>query len=165
MHQTLDPCNPATREFVSGRPATERADHPAVWDEAVSRAYAVAYRMTGSVADAEAATTDALLRVGRFDAARLYQLTVRAVLDLRRTRPTDWEGTADPETPDGGRSNRLETAIAALPPIYRDPLVLTDVERLSDAEVADLLGLTIPAVRSRLHRARLRLCAALRDAE
>jgi RNA polymerase sigma-70 factor (ECF subfamily) len=164
MRQTLDLCSPATRESGSGRPATERADQLAVSNEAVSRAYAVAYRMTGSASVAEAATTEALLRAGRpFDPARVYQLAVRAVLDLRRTRPTDRDEPAVAEAPAGDRSSRLEAAIAALPPPYRDPFVLADVERLPVPVVGELLGMTVPAVKSRLHRARMLLCAALRD--
>jgi RNA polymerase sigma-70 factor, ECF subfamily len=49
----------------------------------------------------------------------------------------------------------IESAIAALPPIYRDVFVLADVEELPNAEIGELLGLSLPAVKSRLHRARL----------
>jgi RNA polymerase sigma-70 factor (ECF subfamily) len=49
----------------------------------------------------------------------------------------------------------LEQAIAALDPMYREVLVLRDVEGLSAPEVGEIMGLTIEAVKSRLHRARL----------
>jgi RNA polymerase sigma-70 factor (ECF subfamily) len=49
----------------------------------------------------------------------------------------------------------LRDAIAELDPMYREVLVLRDVEGLSAAEVADVLGLTVEAVKSRLHRARV----------
>lgn len=49
----------------------------------------------------------------------------------------------------------LDAAIAALEPMYREVLVLRDVEGLSAPEVAEALGLTVQAVKSRLHRARL----------
>jgi RNA polymerase sigma-70 factor (ECF subfamily) len=49
----------------------------------------------------------------------------------------------------------LAGAIAALEPMYREVLVLRDVEGLRAAEVADVLGLSVEAVKSRLHRARL----------
>ncbi len=49
----------------------------------------------------------------------------------------------------------LDGAIAALEPKYREVLLLRDVEGLSAPEVASLLGLTVEAVKSRLHRARL----------
>jgi RNA polymerase sigma-70 factor, ECF subfamily len=48
----------------------------------------------------------------------------------------------------------LGKAIAALEPMYRDVLLLRDVEGLTAAEVAETLGLTVDAVKSRLHRAR-----------
>jgi RNA polymerase sigma-70 factor (ECF subfamily) len=49
----------------------------------------------------------------------------------------------------------LETAIAGLDPMYREVLVLRDVEGLTAPEVAEVMGLTVEAVKSRLHRARV----------
>jgi RNA polymerase sigma-70 factor, ECF subfamily len=49
----------------------------------------------------------------------------------------------------------IENAIAQLPEMYRDVLVLADVEQLPNAEIADMLELGLAAVKSRLHRARL----------
>lgn len=58
-------------------------------------------------------------------------------------------------------SARLEDAIAALPMPQRQVLVMRDVEGLSAAEVAGVLGIGERAVKSRLHRARLNVRAAL----
>jgi RNA polymerase sigma-70 factor (ECF subfamily) len=49
----------------------------------------------------------------------------------------------------------LRDAIAALEPMYRETLVLRDVEGLSAPEVAQIMGVSVEAVKSRLHRARL----------
>lgn len=49
----------------------------------------------------------------------------------------------------------IEKAIADLPEIYRDVYVLADVEGLPNAEIGTMLGLSLPAVKSRLHRARM----------
>jgi RNA polymerase sigma-70 factor (ECF subfamily) len=49
----------------------------------------------------------------------------------------------------------IDAAIAALEPMYREVLLLRDVEGLSAKEVAEVLGITEQAVKSRLHRARL----------
>ncbi|BDG10515.1 sigma-70 family RNA polymerase sigma factor [Anaeromyxobacter paludicola] len=49
----------------------------------------------------------------------------------------------------------LEAAIAALQPMYREVLLLRDVEGLTAPEVAEILGLSVDAVKSRLHRARV----------
>jgi RNA polymerase sigma-70 factor (ECF subfamily) len=54
----------------------------------------------------------------------------------------------------------LARAIAGLAPVYREVIVLRDVEGLTAPEVAEVLGITVDAVKSRLHRARL----AVRDA-
>jgi RNA polymerase sigma-70 factor (ECF subfamily) len=47
--------------------------------------------------------------------------------------------------------------MARLAPMYRDVFVLADVEQLPNAAVGELLGLSLAAVKSRLHRARLML--------
>lgn len=49
----------------------------------------------------------------------------------------------------------LERGIRALEPIYREVLLLRDVEGLTALEVAEVLGVSVQAVKSRLHRARL----------
>ncbi len=49
----------------------------------------------------------------------------------------------------------LEEAIGALDPRYREVLLLRDVEGLTAPEVAEVLGVSVQAVKSRLHRARL----------
>ena len=117
----------------------------------------------------------------------LHRVTVNAVLVLRRRRAAARErqfpddgaeaghagtgrrgvpaGTPDAAALAAERRARLEAAVAALPPAYRDPFVLSDVERLSNAEVGDMLGLSVPAVKSRHHRARLMLRDALRGYE
>jgi RNA polymerase sigma-70 factor (ECF subfamily) len=51
----------------------------------------------------------------------------------------------------------LESAIQALEPPYRSVFVLRDMEDLSTEETAEALGLSVPAVKSRLLRARLQL--------
>jgi RNA polymerase sigma-70 factor (ECF subfamily) len=51
----------------------------------------------------------------------------------------------------------LSSAIAELEPIFRTVFVLRDVEQLSTEETAEALGISVPAVKSRLLRARLRL--------
>jgi RNA polymerase sigma-70 factor (ECF subfamily) len=49
----------------------------------------------------------------------------------------------------------IDSAILRLPERYRDVFVLADVEERTNQEIADLLGLSLAAVKSRLHRARL----------
>lgn len=55
----------------------------------------------------------------------------------------------------------LEEAITALEPKYREVLLLRDVEGLTAPEVAEVVGISVQAVKSRLHRARLRVREAL----
>jgi len=49
----------------------------------------------------------------------------------------------------------LEQAIGRLDPMYREVLLLRDVEGLTAPEVAEVVGISVDAVKSRLHRARL----------
>ena len=53
----------------------------------------------------------------------------------------------------------LEQGILALEPMYREVLLLRDVEGLTALEVAEVLSISVQAVKSRLHRARLSLRA------
>lgn len=58
--------------------------------------------------------------------------------------------------------DEVERALAMLPDDEREVLVLRELEELSGDETARLLGLSLPAMKSRLHRARIHLAAALR---
>lgn len=49
----------------------------------------------------------------------------------------------------------VENAIADLPEKYRVVIILKDIEQLSQDEISDILGISVGAVKSRLHRARL----------
>jgi RNA polymerase sigma-70 factor (ECF subfamily) len=55
----------------------------------------------------------------------------------------------------------LDRAIASLDPMHRETLLLRDVEGLTAPEVAEVLGLSAEAVKSRLHRARAAVRAQL----
>jgi RNA polymerase sigma-70 factor (ECF subfamily) len=69
----------------------------------------------------------------------------------------------DPEQQAAGREieRLLAQAIASLEPAHREVLVLRDLEGLTAPEVAQVLGLSVEATKSRLHRARLALRRAL----
>jgi len=117
----------------------------------------------------------------------LHRVTVNAALTHRRKRAVRDEGRVS-EAPDelfaAGNGHhagpvrrwalpperqaleretheKIETAIASLPEPYRDVYVLADVEGLPNADIADILGLEVPGVKSRLHRARLQMRKAL----
>lgn len=55
----------------------------------------------------------------------------------------------------------VREVIDSLPADYRAALVLSDLEGMSNAEMAEVLGLNLPAAKVRLHRARERLRRAL----
>ena len=68
------------------------------------------------------------------------------------------------EAVDADRSRGVKEAIATLPETYGVPLVLRYTEGLSYAEIAEVLSITVPAVKSRLFRARNMLAGRLEDA-
>src|SRR5205807_332365 len=55
----------------------------------------------------------------------------------------------------GALRRELTAAFGALPPDYRTALVLHDVEGVANSEIAETLGVSLSAVKSRVHRARL----------
>lgn len=55
----------------------------------------------------------------------------------------------------------IDEAIARMPEVCRDVFVLADVEGLPNAQIAEMLALSLPAVKSRLHRARMLMRVAL----
>ena len=57
----------------------------------------------------------------------------------------------------------VEEAIQSLPEIYREAFVLRDVEELSAEEAAEVLGIRVPALKSRLLRARLMMRESLAE--
>ena len=57
----------------------------------------------------------------------------------------------------------LRAALASLPPVYREAVVLCDLQELSYQEAADAVGCAIGTIRSRLHRGRGLLSEALRN--
>ena len=65
------------------------------------------------------------------------------------------------EAVEADRSRGVQRAVAALPETYAVPLVLRYSEGLSYAEIADVLGITVSAVKSRLFRARNMLAGTL----
>jgi RNA polymerase sigma-70 factor (ECF subfamily) len=158
-----------------------------VFHEHAARVYNLARRMLNNDTDAEDVSQDVLLQVVRkLDTFRgdaelttwLHRVTVNAALALRRKqsrrpqRHLDFSLDCLPcprsvragEGPAGvvmGLETRqqIEGAIAGLPEKYRDIYVLADVEGLANAEIGGLLSLSLAAVKSRLHRARLMLRA------
>ena len=160
---------------------------PPTWDEVVrthsARVYRLAYRLTGNQHDAEDLTQEVFVRVfrslssytpGTFE-GWLHRITTNLFLDLVRRRarirfdalPADAErlpsGDRGPAQvyDDAQFDHDVQAALDALPPDFRAAVVLCDLEGLSYEEIAATLGIKIGTVRSRIHRGRCQLRAAL----
>jgi RNA polymerase sigma-70 factor (ECF subfamily) len=68
-----------------------------------------------------------------------------------------WDGTPEQRYSQEEIREILDREIATLEPIYRSVFQLRDIDELSTEETAQALGISIPAVKSRLLRARLQL--------
>src|SRR6201994_1188118 len=69
----------------------------------------------------------------------------------------EWRPNPEQIYSQGGLGDILRKTIAGLPPGFRTFFTLRDIENLSTEETAEALGLSVPAVKSRLLRARLQL--------
>ncbi len=76
---------------------------------------------------------------------------------LEPASSSDWSQRADEKMMSGELGAAINKAVADLPDDYRTVFLLKDVDGLSNEEIANALDLTVPAVKSRLHRARLAL--------
>jgi RNA polymerase sigma-70 factor, ECF subfamily len=160
---------------------------PPSWDEVVrehaDRVYRLAYRLTGNAHDAEDLTQETFIRVfrslanykpGTFE-GWLHRITTNLFLDMARRRsrlrmeglPEDTDRLAgDDPSPEQVYSDThldpdLQAALDELPPEFRAAVVLCDVEGLSYEEIGATLGVKLGTVRSRIHRGRQALRAAL----
>lgn len=68
---------------------------------------------------------------------------------------TDWSARVDDPASQGELRTALSRAVAELPVDYRRVFLMRDVDGASNAEVAVRLGISVLAVKARLHRARL----------
>ena len=140
--------------------------------------YNLTYRMLGNAEEAEDAAQETFLRayarLGQYDTNHkfstwLFSIANHHCIDRLRKRRATYvsiddnpvlenlaDDTPQPESSllDRERSAEVQRLLALLDPDYRTPLVLHYWENLSYEEIAATLDLSIPAVKSRLFRAR-----------
>ncbi len=145
--------------------------------------YNLCYRMLGEAEAAEDASQETFLKVyqnlARYDRSRsfatwLLSIAAHHCIDkLRRRRfpsvsideheegQTDIPDRSAPdpesETAKNQERERLQSCLESLDPIDRAAVVMRYWQDSSEVEIAQALKLTVPAVKSRLHRARLAL--------
>ena len=81
----------------------------------------------------------------------------------RTAEVADWSSLADEACLRSEMRDRLREALHELPPIYRVPVVLRDLEGLSTEEASAALRVKTQTLKSRLHRGRLILRQRLAD--
>ena len=148
--------------------------------------HAVVVRMVADRQEAEEVTQEAFIRawrgIDRFKGdARFFTWLYRIGINEARRRasrrptepaasiddtglePADTRPAPDRQAEQHDLRRALERAVRALHPDYRAALILRDVEGLSTAEAAAIMGLREAAFKSRLHRARLAVRDAVED--
>jgi len=149
-------------------------------------AYTLARYLLRDEHDAQDVVQDAALRALRHFAgfrggdARAWLLTIvrnccysfqRKQRRQPRTVPLDEAPTAvavesaDAATVQAGEQARIQRAVAALPPEFREVIVLREIEAMSYADISAITAVPVGTVMSRLSRARKRLAAVLGNAE
>lgn len=173
------------QHLVSQAQAGERAAFEELVRRHADRLHAVVLRIAGSHHAAEEVTQEAFLRAWRGlhgfkgDAqffTWLYRIGVNEARRRAQRGPAPGavmsleDHPFEPRDPGPGPSGvaehhdlraALEDAVRALDPEYRTPLVLRDIEGLSTADASAVMGLGQAAFKSRLHRARLTVRAAV----
>jgi RNA polymerase sigma-70 factor (ECF subfamily) len=167
---------PPTWRLLGDREAVER-----LLRRHQARLLAVCRRLTGSDSDAADALQEAMIAlvrgIPRFDGRSrfgtwAYRVAVNASYDeLRRRRRQAARDLADPavavpaDAPDAGDAAAARAdvgaALAALSPEFRAAVVLRDACGLDYAEIAEVLGVPIGTVRSRIARGRAALVARM----
>ncbi len=152
--------------------------------------FSVAYRLTGSVEDAEDVVQNAFLKahrqLSRFEARAdfktwLHRITVNCAIDLIRSRrhreighdPADLEAGTTPASPSEALPgpdwlmlsaeirDRLREGLTQLTPSERAAFTLRHVEGLSIREVASAMGLKTEAAKNSIFRAVRKMRVAL----
>jgi RNA polymerase sigma-70 factor (ECF subfamily) len=139
--------------------------------------------LAGNDQDAQDLVQEALLRVRkgleRYEPGSLEGWLARIVTNVflddvrrRQRRPTDPlpddPERALPTAPAADEASRelsaeIQAALASLPAEFRVPVVLCDVADQSYEQIADAIGIPVGTVRSRIHRGRRMLRAALTE--
>ena len=149
--------------------------------------YNVALRMMGKPEDAEDVAQEAFISAyrayGRFRGESrvttwLYRITVNAALmKLRKEKRArtltqtgledvdvvNWDETPERSAVTSGLGEKLLEGIDRLQPELKAAVVLRDIEELSNSEAAEVLGITVSSLKSRLHRGRVLLRKYLSD--
>lgn len=73
----------------------------------------------------------------------------------------NWAKRPDEQLQSNEMRRHIQAAVDALPELYRTVFLVRDVEGLSTEETAEVLGISVPTVKTRLHRARIALREAI----
>ena len=153
-----------------------------------NKVYNLAYHITHDTSAAEEIMQDVFLTViakirtlenNAYFATWLYRVATNAAygflrkekkyteqtpmedIDQEQITGFDWSELPDDVLLSDESKDMLRQAIDALPESMRTIVIMKDVEGMKNEEISEALGLSLPAVKSRLHRGRLMLRDAL----
>lgn len=185
--------NQTDRDLVKKAKAGQLKAFEDLMNKYERKVYSIAYRMTGNREDAEEVLQETFLSVykslSKFKGKSsfstwLYRIAVNAALMKLRKKKVETVSLDEPLISDDGNHLRREVvdwstpedlveqkrlmeviskAIDSLPNTYRAVILLRDGEGLTNSEVAKILKTSVPAVKSKLHRARMHLRSNLSE--
>ena len=157
----------------------------ALYDMYAAKVYNLALRMSRNTEDALDLSQEIFIRVYKSlpffkgnssFSTWLYSIASNACIDFTRSRSKKKTESVDDavfelpdiKTPESELEKKqlredISNAIALLPPNLREVIVLREINDLSYGEIADALDIEIGTVKSRISRARERLCVLLKD--
>lgn len=171
MSDNLTDDSAAERRWLTALANGDQSAIGGIYELYSEKIFRFAYRMLGNRTDAEDATAETFLRVLKHSrdlradgAFRTWLFRIARNLCVDRMRqhkllelPHDaqYSGTEEKTA----LKVTVHQALNELPVEYREPLILCDLEDISAKEAAEVLNITVPALKSRLYRGR----RALRD--
>jgi RNA polymerase sigma-70 factor (ECF subfamily) len=171
---------------ITSKPSSPDDRLDVAWDEARTELRAFVARRISEPEVVEDLVQDVLVRLHATASsgvritnvpAWLYRVARNTIIDYYRSRrreetlneaavvadPSSWPHTNGDDEPSAVRelAQCLRPLIDRLPKAYGDALLLTDLDGMTQASAAAALGLSVPGMKSRVQRARLKLRALL----
>ena len=165
------PINPIIEQALNG----DEDAYQKILNLYKGRIFSYVYRMVRNYHDAEDITYDTFIKcfkaLVRFDTSKkfstwLFTIAHNTTLDFFRRHKQDYEycdeqhGIVDDleeKIEKKKKMENIEKALAKLPPLDRELIILFHKEEYSYKEICDILEIPVTTIKTRLHRARKKL--------
>jgi RNA polymerase sigma-70 factor, ECF subfamily len=145
-------------------------DVPALWIEYKDRLFSFIKKRVNDLEDAKDLHHDVLMKVYKFCQTKsgvkkidswLYQIAHNTIVDYYKRKERKFEPEIEDfdenDSPLISAIDYIVPLIGLIPKEYGEPLMLSDIQNLKQKEIAEKMGLSLTATKSRIHRARVLL--------